>query len=245
MKGPPLIANSLIQEHLYNELYKKAQENKQLTVNKSETGYSLRASDLKGTGERSVSNEPQSIEEFYKLFNYILSKADENDGTNYNLNVTEESPTDQNLDTTVPAMTFRLIRMTPANREIRPRLIEQYSDPDHPGDILEVFRRSQNCTIEVTISTRTNKSANTIVSWVEDKFFEYLWVFEWKGFHKANFIGREEDKTESIKGQLIHKRMLRFTVETCRITKARSAKIKKIILDLSVDKPNSDDLMDR
>lgn len=239
------MSSSTIEEHRYNDLHRKNQENKQFQVDVAEHGDSFRRLNLKGTEERSVNGPPRTIKEFYSVFQQMLDTADTQDGTNYGLKVTEQHPTDPDFGTEIPIITVSLKSRNVFAREKKARPIRIENDPDYPGDKIQIFQRRNINRIKLDIWTRTNKDGNVLVEWIEDKFFEYYWLFEWLGFNHVTFEGREEDDTQTIKNQLVHKRTLRFDVVTSKITKKRFAQIKKIKLELSVDKPDSNDLVDR
>lgn len=239
--------SSTIKEHQYNNVYQKNQANTQTTVNKVDKGHLLRRADVEGSGERSVSTEPRTLQEFFELFQKVLTTANEYDKVNYDLKLTNEYPTDPSVDTELPAISVLLLGRTPAYKEVEPRLIRVVNDPENAGNMLEIYAQRQSNRIAFDIWTRTNKDGNILAEWIEEKFFEYLWVFKWGGFQNIVFLGRDQDETEMIKGsQLIHKRRLRFELLTSRITKRSVAQMRKIRIDFGIDFPDaSSDLLDR
>lgn len=238
--------SSTINEKLYNDLHRKNQANKQVQTSQNQDGTVLRRAEVGDSQERSVNSPPRPVSEFFPLFQKVLDIADEQDGTKYNLKVTEGYPTDPNIKTEFPLVTFRVLSKSPADRELKPRLLRVVPDPDFPSDTLSIFQRSYDCRIEMVLWTRTNKDANVLIEWIEDKFFEYLWYFEWIGGYKhVIYTGRGEDDTDMVNDQSLHKRTLKFSLKTSKITKKREAQIKKIKLELNVNKPDSNDLIDR
>jgi hypothetical protein len=227
-----------------DDLYKKLVDDfpDQLPVQRNENADNLREKDLKTPTDRAVTTEPKTIANFYELFSKVVETAETEDGSAYNLIFVEEYPP---VDEDLPCLSAKLLSRSPwqdvkGRRELKPRPMHTIPDPEHPGNMMEVyFHRHQN-EVEISVWAKTNKAANSISDWVED--YEYQWVFEWGGFSQPIFyIGRGEDKTKEIRGQLVHQRPLRFFVITGRITKKREASIRRITLQLGIDTSEGSD----
>jgi len=230
------VGQHTIREDLYNTTVDSLPDG--IEVEPYEGGEVLRKKMLSQSEERGKTTEPRTIAQFYDLFKRVLEEATAEDGTNYEIRFTEE---DTPADTELPAFTVKLLSRRPyadsrGRRELKPRFREEISDPDMPGNRMQVFTQRQDNEVKITVWARTNKIANRLADWVEEKFFEYTWAFRWAGFSPpVIFLGRDGDITENERNQLIHGRPMRFHVVTERITTTSEAIIRRVAVKLGIN----------
>lgn len=186
--------------------------------------------------ERSTTTLAKTLPEFYELFRKILSAARENDGLEYEIGYSKEYPS---IATTLPCFTTALIGREPyslnGRRELAPRFMQENSDEDYPGDIIQQYQRRQVNTVRITIWAKTAKVADELADWVEDKFFEYLWVFQWAGLsHPVEWVSRGSDIREELQNQQIYGAPMTFRVITSKITQRRETALRSMALKVGI-----------
>jgi hypothetical protein len=235
------VGENEIRQDLYEEVLEKMPKGQSMET--YEKASVLRRKELAQPEQRSVTTQVRNLSEFYDLFRKVMNAAAEVDGLAYTYSLVEEFPPSEEE---LPAFSCRLIERTPwadtkGRKELVPRYMETKADLDQPGSVTEIYFHRQTNIVEVTVWAKTNKVANLLSDWVEEKFFENLWAFQWSGIPQPIvFLGRAEDMKKEVKGQLIHGRPLRFLVNTGRITKRNMATLRKISLKLGFRSSYSD-----
>lgn len=196
----------------------------------------LRHGNIAQPANRSRTTEVKTLFEFYELFKKVLEFATEVDGTNYPIRFTLEYPP---VDASLPCFSTKLISRRPLNlrgiKEMGPRFMQEYEDPDYPGEITQEFLIRRYNTIEMTVWAKTNKVANEMVEWLEDKYWEFLWALQWGGSaHPVEWLGRGSDKYEQVREQQMYGAPTTFGVITGKITKKRVSTIRKLALSLGL-----------
>jgi hypothetical protein len=196
----------------------------------------IRAENVVQPFDRARTTEVTNLVEFYELFKKVLETATEMDGTAYPIRFTMEYPP---VGAVLPCFSTKLISSRPlklrGTREMGPRLMAAYEDPDYPGEIIEEHLVRQYNTIEMVVWAKTNKVANEMAEWVLDKFWEYLWALQWGGSsHPVEWLGRGEDKYDEVREQGMFGAPITFGVITGRITKKRVTALRKLAISLGL-----------
>ena len=186
--------------------------------------------------DRSRTTEISTLVGFYELLKQVLETATEMDGTNYDIRFTLEFPP---VSAVLPCFSTKLVSRRPlklrGTREMGPRFMQEYEDPDYPGEFIQEYLIRQYNTIEVTIWAKTNKVANQMGEWLEDKFWEYLWALQWGGSsHPVEWLGRGTDRYEQVREQQMYGVPTTFGVITGKITKKRVTAIRKLAISLGL-----------
>jgi len=186
--------------------------------------------------DRARTTEVKTLFEFYELFKKVLEFATEVDGTNYPIRYTLEYPP---VDTELPCFTTKLISRRPLNlrgtKEMAPRFMEEYEDPDYPGEIVQEYLVRRYNTIEMCVWAKTNKTAQQMIEWLEDVYWQYLWSLQWGGFsHPVEWLDRGTDKYELVREQQMYGAPTTFGVITSKITKKRVTTIRKLAVSLGL-----------
>jgi len=201
-----------------------------------ESSERLRAADVIQPFERARTTEIKNLAEFYVLFGKVLEVAREYDGREYPIRFTKEYPP---MDTELPTFAVKLISRRPlalkGTREMGFRPMPDQADPDFPGDILHTELRRQENIIQLTCWARTNKVADELADWVEDKFFEYLWAFQWAGIaHPVHWLDRGEDVYREEREQQMYGAPLTFSVITGKMVYRRATALRKLAVSLGI-----------
>jgi hypothetical protein len=180
--------------------------------------------------ERSRTTNVRSLSEFYELFQKILVAASEYEGKAYQIRFTKEYPP---IDAQLPSFTVRLVERGPlvinGKEERTPRHVETFTDPDFPGDVIDQEIRRVANTIELVVWARTGDACDELATWVERKFFEYVWTIQWGGLsHPVIWLGRGGDIHREEAKQHIHGAPHRFQVVTSEITQRRKTAMRRI-----------------
>jgi hypothetical protein len=188
---------------------------------------------------RAYTTQVKDLSDFYLLFQKVLEAAREYDGVEYPIRFVEEFPPDE---TEVPCFTVKLISRMPYETktaaEIGPRFVESFDDSDNPGSRISRFIRRQNNIVLITVWAKTNKVANDFAEWVEDRFFEFIWAFQWGGLgHPVTYLGRDEDIVSGDGEQKVHGRPLNFKIVTSKITDRRQTILRKIAIRAGIGRP--------
>jgi len=191
--------------------------------------------------ERARTLEIKDILDFYSFFKKVLEYAKEEDGLNYPITFSMEFPPSE---TNLPCFVGRLISRSPfspnGTKEKAGRFMGEYEDPDYPGELLQEFLFRQQNMVEITIWAKTNKVANELASWLENKFFEYLWAFQWAGFaHPIEWIGRGSDQYQLVREQDMYGTPFTFKVITGKIVVKRVTALRKFAFSLGLITENS------
>ncbi len=207
-----------------------------LIPNVSEDGQRLRNENLVQPPERSRTTEVRTLMEFYSLFKKVLEAATEIDGTNYPIRFTLDFPP---TSTELPCFSIKLVSRNPLNlrgtKEMAPRFMGEYEDPDYPGELIQEYLVRRYNTVELTVWAKTNKVANQLAEWLEDKYWEYLWALQWGGLaHPVEWLNRGADRYEQIREQQMYGAPTTFGVVTAKITKKRVTAIRKLVLSLGL-----------
>lgn len=195
-----------------------------------EDGQRIQYSRVTDPFERSRTTNVRSLSAFYELFQKILNAASEYEGKAYQVRFTKGFPP---IEAQLPCFTVRLVERGPLvlnGREERvPRAMESFPDPDFPGDVIDQeIRRIMN-TVELTVWARTGDVCDELATWVEQKFFEYLWTLQWGGLsHPVIWLGRGSDIHREEAKQHIHGAPQKFQVITSEITQRRKTALRKI-----------------
>lgn len=204
--------------------------------NLSENAGRLRQEPLVQPLERARTTEVSALVDFYKIFKKVLETATEMDDTQYPINFTLEFPP---REAVLPCFTTRLISRRPwsfnGRKEMSPRFMQEYADPDYPGEVTQEYLVRQENIIEVTVWAKTMKVTNEMAEWLEDKFWEYLWALQWSGTsHPVDWLGRGSDIYEEVREQQMYGAPVTFRVITGKITKKRSTTIRKLAISLGL-----------
>jgi len=202
----------------------------------------LRAADILQPFERSRTTEVATLPEFYELFQKVLAAASDYDGRSYEIRFTHEYPP---VDAELPTFTIKLISRRPfevnGRREYGPRYTEEFTDPDYTGDIISTELRRQQNVVQITVWGKTRKAVDELANWVEDKFFEYLWAFQWGGMaHPVRWVGRGEDIYKPERGNQIYGAPITFEVNTGKITFRRVTALRNLAVKLGILKEASE-----
>jgi len=193
-------------------------------------------SSLKPDGERLRATEARTLNGFLELFEKILNEAKTIDGLEYDIVFTSEHP---GIDSKLPCITVEIVKRSPysANGRIEysPRFMDEWSDPESPGGLVQNYLRRQTNLVRMTVWAKQGKEKNRFAEWLEDKFFEYLWGIQWGGVgHPCLFEGRGEDYTATIQNQRIHAAPLIFSITTSKITQRRETSLRRISTNIGI-----------
>lgn len=185
---------------------------------------------------RAYTTQAKSLDEFYELMMKVLQAANIIDGTEYSLSFTKEYPP---VDAKLPAISAKLLRRSPwsfrGRQELMPRVMEDLPDPQYPGNTLQILLRRQINEVELICWAKTAKEMGRLAEWVEDKFYEYLWVLQWCGeAHPITWIGRGEDIYREDRMQPMYGAPLRFSVVTGKISYKRSTILRRFATIIGV-----------
>lgn len=180
--------------------------------------------------------QAKTIDEFYVLLQKVLEAAVIIDGTDYLIRMTKEWPP---IDAALPCFSIKLLGREPwsnrGRRELAPRLIEELPDPQFPGDVLQIYQRRQLNEIQITCWARTSKTADKLANWLEDKFYEYMWVLQWAGTSQPiTWLGRDEDIYREERRQQMYGAPIRFQVVTAKLTYKRATILRRIARTLGI-----------
>jgi hypothetical protein len=186
--------------------------------------------------ERARTTEIATLMDFYTLLKKVLEAATEMDGTGYPIQFSLEYPPTGAI---LPCFTAKLISRAPLKlkgiREMGPRFVQEYEDPDYPGEVTQEYLVRQANTVEITVWAKTSKVANDMAEWLEDKFWEYLWALQWGGLsHPVEWLGRGEDIYKEVREQQMYGAPLTFNVITGKIRKKRATTIRKLSISLGL-----------
>jgi hypothetical protein len=185
----------------------------------------------------------KTIHEFYRLFQQVITVAETEDGKSYSLRLVEEYPPDETL---LPCYTISLVSRVPfgsrsSGQEFVPRYIESRGSREFSGTGTHVYNQRYENVLEIGVWAKTNKVANSLSEWLEEKFFQYLWVFEYGGFTQPiRYLGRNEDTSRLVKNQRVHVRPLRFLVITSRITERDETIVRKLAMKYNITTDSGD-----
>jgi hypothetical protein len=158
------------------------------------------------------------------------------------IHFTEEEP---DLTQNLEAITFSVVRYEPGgfgqgspfsqeHKNLRPMLREEGEDPSNPGYRLATLGQWFDAIIRLTCWARTNKQANTRVSWLEKIISEYTWWLTMNGISRIFFWGRDEDQTKDIKNNKIYGRPLNYYVRTERLTHVSEKTLEELVVKVGV-----------
>lgn len=207
-----------------------------LPLDVNERGQRLRRENLVQPFLRARTTPVKNLFEFYSLFKQVLEFAQEVEGTAYPINFTLEYPP---TEAELPCFTARLISRAPLNlkgtKEMAPRMMQEYEDPDYPGEKVQEYLIRRYNTIEMTIWAKTNKVAQEMVEWLEDVYWQYLWALQWGGIsHPIEWLGRGSDVYKQVREQQIYGALTTLGVVTGKITKKRVTTIRKLAVSLGL-----------
>ncbi len=209
---------------------------KEQIPNLLEHGGRLRAANLVQPEERARTTEARTLMEFYELFRDVLVAATDMDGTEYPIRITLEYPPE---DAVLPCFQISLLNRGPfragSAREMAPRFMQDYEDPDFPGEITEEYLTRQENTIQITVWAKTNKEAHNISEWLEDVTQQFRWALQWGGIgHPIHWMGRGKDIYEQEREQQMYGAPHTFKVITEKITKKRVTALRKLALKVGL-----------
>lgn len=212
------------------------QAGRTVDIGVNERGQRLRREDLIQPLERARTTEVKTLFEFYDLFKKVLEFATDVDGTNYPIKFTLEYPP---TGAELPCFTTKLISREPlklrGTREMGQRFMGERPDPDYPGEVVQEYLIRRYNTIEMTVWAKTNKVAQEMVEWLEDKYWEYLWALQWGGVsHPVEWLGRGGDIYEQEREQQMYGAPTTFGVITGKISKKRVTTIRKLAISLGL-----------
>lgn len=153
--------------------------------------------------------------------------------------VREQWPKDpvENPDKGLNLAVFRVISRKPSNttnegerRPWRPRQIEQIEHPDDTGLVLTVFSMRYDHEVEFMVASPHAKRANELALLFEDFMMAYSWFLKEAGVQEVHYLERREDKIETINGNELYIRPIRFFVRTEDITQETAKKISEVII---------------
>jgi hypothetical protein len=201
-----------------------------------EDGQRIRAQNVVQPFDRARTIDVVTLEGFYTLFSKILTAATQKDGTHYPIRFTKEFPPDE---VELPCFGVKLLKRSPfrinGRDEIAARHMEERSDPDYPGEMMNEYLRRQENLVEVTTWAKTNKVAGTLANWLEDKYWEYIWALQWGGLaHPVRWDGRGADIYRQVKEQQIYGAPATFYVVTAKIIRQRVTAIRKISTSIGI-----------
>jgi hypothetical protein len=185
--------------------------------------------------DRSKTTPAQSLEDAYRLIMKVLEFAREYDGLSYPINFSMEYPP---VDSELPCFTAKLLDRGPlvinGRKEISPRFMQEYPDLDYPGQNVREYMRRQQNTVQIILWTKTVKTGNEMSEWLEDKFYEYLFAFQWGGLsHPIQWLGRGEDRRYEVRGQTVFAFPTNLIIITAKKTVVREAILRKIDLKVT------------
>jgi hypothetical protein len=201
-----------------------------------EDGGRIRAAKVVEPRDRARTTEVGNILDFYKLLKKVLETATEMDGTSFDIRMTLDYPPE---DAVLPCFQVSLLNRVPfqarGTQEISPRFMQEYEDPNFPGEIVREYLTRQQNTIQVTIWAKTNKEAYRLSEWLEEVFQQYLWALKWGVTpHPIRWDGRDKDIYEQEREQQMYGCPHMFTVVTEKITKKRITAIRKLAIEVGL-----------
>ena len=207
-----------------------------LDIGLSERGQRLRHDAITQPFDRARTTQVKTIFEFYELFKKVLEFAAEVDGISYPINFSMEYPP---TEAELPCFTAKLISRQPLSlrgtKEMAPRFMTEREDPDYPGEVVQEYLVRRYNTVEITLWAKTNKTAQEMVEWLEDVYWQYLWALQWGGLsHPVEWLGRGQDIYEQIREQQMYGAPTTFGVITGKITKKRITSIRKLAVSLGL-----------
>lgn len=198
----------------------------------------LRARDVLEPFDRSRTNEVVTYPEFKEIFRKAVAFAEEAENRSYSINVIEGfcPPEDAQL----PCLTFQRLKSMPYEggtgvKERAFRQMESLDDPDYPGNIiLREFRRVENL-VEIKIWAKDEKECERLADWLEDMFYEYLWVFQWCGLaHPMTWETTGAEEKETVRNQVFRAIPLTFRVITGKIIYKRVTRLRKFSIRVGI-----------
>lgn len=189
-----------------------------------------RVAPVEADKRRAYTTETKTINEFYELLKKVFDAATVIDGTEYPITITKEYPP---IDAKLPVFSLKLLDRRPwsfrGRKELAPRQMEELPDPQYPGTNLRIHQRRQINEVQLVCWARTSKVADDLANWVEDKFYEYMWVLQWGGLsHPVEWLGRDEDMYRKDRQQQMYGAPVRFSVVTSKITYERVSVLRKL-----------------
>jgi hypothetical protein len=229
-----LVGESLIRQDLETELAGRLTASTRRDL--LEGGQVLRLEDIAQPTDRSKTITVKTLMEFYDLFRKVMEAARIQDGFEHEIRFSKEFPP---VEGELPCFTGSLIRREPysvnGRKELAARFMEEIEDPDFPGDVIERYQRRQTNTVRITVWAKTSKVADELAEWIEDKFYENLWIFQWCGLsHPIIWLGRESDREETVRNQKMYAAPLTFQVITAKITQRRSTALRNVAVRIGL-----------
>jgi len=210
-----------------------------ITKDLLEDGVPPREIDIVSPTDRSRSqNNAKTLPEFYEFFEKVINAAEEIDGKAYHLKITKSYPS---IDASFPIITMRLRSRGPwtserGTKEFSPRFMEEKEDPENPGDIIQTWMRRQRNLVEMKIWARSGETCDEITDWLENMFYEYLWIFQWGGLsHPVVWIGRESDMVINERQNQIYSSTVTMQIDTSVVTVKRTTRLRKLLFSLGLD----------
>jgi hypothetical protein len=205
-------------------------------VSLTEDSLPLRKEDVVSPFLRARTTPAKTINEFYDLFRKVLEAATELDGTNYPIRFAKGNLP---IESQLPCFTVKLMKRGPfetkGRKEYAFRDMEEINDPDFAGDILQTHMRREENRIRLTVWAADSNVMDDLANWLEDKFYEFLWVFQWAGMsHPVLWEGRGEDIYDPARNQGVYGAPIDFRVITAKITHSRLSSLRHLSYKLGL-----------
>ena len=115
----------------------------------------------------------------------------------------------------------------------RPRVREEYEDPDNPGYRCVVNGYYYDNVVRFTAWAKTNKAANARAEWFEDMMEEYSWWYKLQGVDRVLFWGRNSDLVTIVNDNKWYGRPMDYFVRTEKIRTFKQKTLEEVIIKLS------------
>jgi len=187
--------------------------------------------------------DTKSLLGFYDLVRQTLEDYESRAGTPQENRVkfTEDEP---DIKSQSESIVFSLVERKPgqfaqgspmsrSHSNYRPRMREDYADPDNPGYRCVVNGYYYDNIVRFTAWAKTNKAANARAMWFEDMMEEYSWWYKLQGVDRVLFWGRSSDQVIVVNDNKWYGRPMDYFVRTEKIRTFKQKTLEEILIKLS------------
>lgn len=192
--------------------------------------------------------EPMTLDLFFSITQKLVEDAQLREGVNEEalIKVVEEYPPEDISVYGNEVISFKVVERKPGMMDTkgvsRPHRKATYSHqeirPGLPNKVITVESRPVDHVIELNCWALSNKLANKRAIWLEKLLINSAFAYEVRGAERFFFKERMEDKFETVSGQRLFSRPLRFFLRFREFDAKADSMIKTILVDIGI-LPNS------